>query len=69
MPLRWFQCPDNNRIEIADCLKEGGCRMGERCATRSYLKFISSERPLLYVCPECKEEKIELKETKNNIVR
>jgi len=42
--LRWFTCPDNNRIEIKDCLKEGGCRMGDRCATRSYLQMASSDR-------------------------
>jgi len=43
--LRWFICPDNERIEIADCLKEGGCRMGSRCATRSYLQLVRRERP------------------------
>jgi hypothetical protein len=45
MPLRWFICPDNERIEVAACLKEGGCRMGNRCASRSYLMLASSERP------------------------
>jgi len=42
--LRWFVCPDNNQIEIKDCLKEGGCRMGGRCATRSYLRMAASDR-------------------------
>lgn len=45
MALKWFICPDNSRIEVGDCLKEGGCRMGKRCATRSYLRLASSERP------------------------
>jgi Recombination directionality factor-like len=45
MPLRYFICPDNLKIKVTDCLKEGGCRMGTRCATRSYLQLIKSERP------------------------
>ncbi len=45
MPLKWFTCPDNARIETGECLKEGGCRMGRRCATRSYLQLVKSERP------------------------
>ena len=44
MPLINFICPDSNTILVADCLKEGGCRMGERCATRSYLRLVSQER-------------------------
>jgi len=44
MPLRWFICPDNTRIEFKDCLKEGGCRMGSRCASRSYLHMVSQDR-------------------------
>jgi hypothetical protein len=44
VPLKHFICPDNEKIEVADCLKEGGCRMGTRCATRSYLKLVSRER-------------------------
>lgn len=44
MPARYFTCPDGGRIEIVECLKEGGCRMPNRCATRSYLKMVSSER-------------------------
>lgn len=42
MPIKWFICPDNQRIEIAECLKEGNCK--DRCATRSYLQLISKER-------------------------
>lgn len=45
MPLKYFLCPDNVKIETADCLKEGGCRMGTRCATRSYLQLVKSDRP------------------------
>lgn len=45
MPLVEFICPDKQKIKIGDCLKEGGCRMGSRCATRSYLKLASSDRP------------------------
>lgn len=45
MALKWFICPDKQRIEIVDCLKEGGCRMGARCATRSYLQLVSKDRP------------------------
>ncbi|MCC7202420.1 MAG: hypothetical protein IT393_07165 [Nitrospirae bacterium] len=43
-PLRWFQCPDNERIETVACLAEGGCRMGSRCASRSYLKIAARDR-------------------------
>jgi len=43
--LKWFICPDGQRIEVKDCLKEGGCRMGDRCATRSYLQMCAKERP------------------------
>lgn len=45
MPLKWFICPDGQKIEVGDCLKEGGCRMNNRCATRSYLKLAAQERP------------------------
>lgn len=44
MPIKWFTCPDGQAIEIADCLKEGNCRMKDRCATRSYLQLISKDR-------------------------
>lgn len=43
--LKWFTCPDRERIVIGDCLKEGGCRMGSRCASRSYLMLVAKERP------------------------
>lgn len=45
MPLTEFICPDNVRIKIGDCLEEGGCRMGDRCATRSYLRMAGADRP------------------------
>ena len=45
MPIRWFRCPSGEKIEIADCLKEGGCRMGNRCATPGYLRMAASDRP------------------------
>ena len=44
MPLKWFVCPDKQRIEVADCLKEGGCRMRDRCAARTYLQMVRQER-------------------------
>ena len=45
MPIRWFTCPDGGRIEYKECLAEGGCRMTNRCATRPYLRMVSTERP------------------------
>ena len=45
MPLKWFECPDGGRIEITDCLTEGGCRMSQRCAARPYLRLSASDRP------------------------
>ncbi len=42
MPAKWFICPDNRKIEIQDCLNN--CRMKARCANRSYLRLVSSER-------------------------
>lgn len=45
MPLKWFTCPDNQRIEVKDCLAEGGCRLGDRCAARAYLHLVAQERP------------------------
>jgi hypothetical protein len=45
MPLKHFICPDAVKIRLEECLKEGGCRMRNRCATRSYLRLVASERP------------------------
>jgi hypothetical protein len=46
VPLTHFKCPDGELIATGDCLNEGGCRMGsDRCATRSYLRLVSKERP------------------------
>lgn len=59
MGLRWFTCPDNERIETQACLAESGCRMRNRCATRSYLQLVSKQRPLIYKCPQCGYEREE----------
>ena len=61
MPLRYFICPDKQQIEVKDCLKENGCRMGERCGTRSYLQLAAKERPLRYFCRKCGTEHINTK--------
>jgi len=45
MPAKWFRCADGGKVEIDDCLKEGGCRMGNRCATPAYLRMAASQRP------------------------
>jgi hypothetical protein len=45
MPLVGFICPDGEKTSIADCLAEGGCRYGDRCASRTYLQMASQERP------------------------
>lgn len=44
MPAKDFICPDSGKVSIDDCLQETGCRMSNRCATRSYLRLISQER-------------------------
>ena len=51
MPATMFKCPDNQIISIAKCLKLGGCRMGERCATIPYLKAVSFDREFRGVSP------------------
>lgn len=38
--LTQFICPDGEKINIDDCLKNGGCRYGQRCATRPFLRRI-----------------------------
>ena len=55
MSLKWFQCPDKQEILVTDCLKENGCRMGNRCATRSYLKLLENEVDAL-ISKEGKDE-------------
>src|SRR3990167_8265055 len=42
--LKYFTCPDNQKIETIECLKESNCRMGNRCASRSYLQLASKDR-------------------------
>ena len=51
MPAKWFICPDGERIEIEQCLKNGGCRMKERCATRPFLRLIGYDREWKGVTP------------------
>lgn len=45
MPLVGFICPDGEKILVKECLTEGGCRIKERCASRTYLRVASLERP------------------------
>lgn len=40
--LTHFICPDNFKIPIAECLSN--CRMGERCASRSFLMMAGRDR-------------------------
>lgn len=49
MPAKWFICPDNERIEICQCL-DGGCRIsgdlpGGRCLSIRTLRAIADQRP------------------------
>lgn len=50
MSLINFICPDGGRIDVDKCLTPGGCRMGDRCATRPYLLMAKSERPQRFRC-------------------
>ena len=51
--LKGFYCPDNEPIEVEDCLQK--CRLGERCLTLPTLRLLSKEREqkILWVCPCC----------------
>jgi len=51
MPGKWFRCPDGQTIEIAKCQSTGGCRLGQRCATRAYLALVGYDRPWKGVSP------------------
>lgn len=42
MPLKWFICPDGERITTEDCIAK--CRMAERCLTIPTLINASKER-------------------------
>lgn len=42
MPLKGFICPDGEKVELEDCLKE--CRLGEECLTLPSRVSISKER-------------------------
>ncbi len=56
MSLINFICPDGGKIPVKNCLSCGGCRMGERCATRPYLMMAASERPQTFRCNTCGTE-------------
>lgn len=51
MPGKFFRCPDNEIIEISKCLENNGCRMGERCATRPFLRLVGYDRKWTGVSP------------------
>ena len=51
MSAKWFRCPDNETIEIATCVKPGGCRMKTRCATIPFLTLIGYDRKWEGVSP------------------
>ena len=51
MPAKWFKCPDNETIEISTCLRIGGCRLGERCASLRFLRKASYERKWKGISP------------------
>lgn len=51
MPSKWFLCPDQEKIEIEACLKNGGCRKGQRCATRPFLRLVAYDRAFRGVSP------------------
>jgi len=55
MSLVNFICPDGGRISVDKCLQQGGCRMGDRCATRPYLMMAKTERPVRAKCIKCGE--------------
>jgi len=51
MPAKYFKCPDNDTVLIDRCLENGGCRMGNRCATRPYLRLVGYDREWNGVTP------------------
>lgn len=51
MPAKWFLCPDGQTIEIDKCLKNNGCRMSNRCATRPFLRLVGFDRVWAGVSP------------------
>lgn len=44
MPMTDFICPDGVNIKLANCIKDGGCRLKTRCLCRPMLKKISIQR-------------------------
>jgi len=51
MPAKWFQCPDGQTIEIDQCLKNNGCRLSQRCATRPFLRLVGYDRKWTGISP------------------
>lgn len=51
MPSKYYRCPDGETILIDSCLKDRGCRMGSRCATRPFLRLIGYDRKWEGVSP------------------
>ena len=51
MPAKYFRCPDGETIKISACLRVGGCRMPERCATIPFLTLIGYDRKWQGVSP------------------
>ena len=49
MSAKWFKCPDDKPIEIAQCLSR--CRMNTRCATQPFLRLIGYDREWRGVSP------------------
>ena len=51
IPAKTFLCPDGNETYIFDCLKPGGCRLNNRCATLAYLTLIAFDREYQGISP------------------
>ncbi|MCP4651104.1 MAG: hypothetical protein GY853_13645 [PVC group bacterium] len=41
---KYYICPDGQNQEITECIKEGGCRMPERCLNRHTLTALGVQR-------------------------
>lgn len=44
MPLKWFVCPDGQRVECDACLAHNGCRMSNRCKALPVLTEMGNTR-------------------------
>ena len=49
MTAKYFKCPDQEIIEIAQCLQH--CRLESRCATKPYLRLIGYDREFKGISP------------------